>query len=52
MFDRFFFSLSMFVFRIFGGLGGSGVSTSASNDDEPFYIHHQARYQDFHDDPV
>ncbi len=50
MFDRFFFSLSMFVFRIFQGLSGGSVGSSSTSSDKPFYINHQARYQDFQND--
>lgn len=47
MFDRFFFSLSMFVFRLFGGFSGSSVSTAAPKADEPFYADSFESFQDF-----
>lgn len=50
MFDRFFFSLSMFVFRLFGGFSAPGVSTAAPKSDDPFYINNFESFQDFDHD--
>mgnify|MGYP000002151023 CR=1 FL=1 len=47
MFDRFFFSLSMFVFRIFQGLSGGQASAVGAEADDPFYVDSFESFQDF-----
>lgn len=48
MFERIFFSLSMFVFKLFQGLSGVVVA-APPRADEPFYVNHLEDIQDFTD---
>lgn len=46
MFERIFFSLSMFVFKLFQGLSGVVVAKPL-HDDEPLFPTNVAEFQDY-----
>jgi hypothetical protein len=50
MFDRLFFSLSMFLFRVFHGFTAGHAAATATKSDEPFYVTNFESFQDFDHD--